>query len=664
MLEFQTFANSIFLISIPVLVTLYMLKLKRQNRKFPNVYFLKQIVSESRGSSLLKKLSANMLLFLEIMFLLFLCIALLSPFIPGRSFHQKKIAVIIDNSITMSAYEPELNASRLEIALNEAAEFVSNNYASEFTIVCASENPALIGGKLTAQEALEILKNKIFITHYKAELTGAIAIAEGFLEAGKNNEIYLFSDFSSKCSDNAVTAGKSGIIYRKIGSSVKNIGITALEIASENETGSACYNIFFTVRNYSPFEISIPVTVAIAGNVIYSSVFTIAKNSSESKILRQYGNVPRDVRVEIRPEDYLQADNVMQSGYNSSKNFKVLLISDNPYFYKSALESISDVTLTITEKNVPRAIYRSREADLAIIDDTGEIEQYQKYQASNFIFIRPESGVMGLKISGERFNLSFKPAAQPFEYMANVDLSGLYVSRMPFISSAGEFGEIVYSDNSVALFLRAFTAGHNYFVFAFDPLFSNLPLKVAFPVLLGNIINICRQNNSEIKRFEAGGEIWLKDCLDDSKKSFIETGAGKILYLKNMQSGDIKEVGMLSGDIISNAGTKLPIISTGGDYLLYFNDNSGNTNELGNFYVNCPPKADLDITPGRYFQKNGADASKNAAAANNKNGYDIVARDNLSFSPFFIFIAVIILLIDWIYQNHRLLWKKAGDKND
>ncbi|HPG57738.1 MAG TPA: hypothetical protein PKW98_07955 [Candidatus Wallbacteria bacterium] len=54
MIEFQMMTNAVFFGAVPALIALYMLKLNRRNKKVPSVHFIKDLISDNKGSSLLK----------------------------------------------------------------------------------------------------------------------------------------------------------------------------------------------------------------------------------------------------------------------------------------------------------------------------------------------------------------------------------------------------------------------------------------------------------------------------------------------------------------------------------------------------------------------------------------------------------------------------------
>jgi len=74
---------------------------------------------------------------------------------------------------------------------------------------------------------------------------------------------------------------------------------------------------------------------------------------------------------------------------------------------------------------------------------------------------------------------------------------------------------------------------------------------------------------------------------------------------------------------------------------------------LYNFFINPPAGRSLSIKPSKPMEKKG-----DQAAVKEKE----FERTHISYSPFLILLASVILLLDWIYQNNRTFFRKTGPK--
>src|SRR5262250_2830768 len=88
---------------IPLLVLLYFLKLRRQERTISSTLLWKKAIQDLQVNAPFQKLRRNMLLFLQLLLLIALCLALTRPvtfFQPGAG---KTTVILIDRSASMSA---------------------------------------------------------------------------------------------------------------------------------------------------------------------------------------------------------------------------------------------------------------------------------------------------------------------------------------------------------------------------------------------------------------------------------------------------------------------------------------------------------------------------------------------------------------------------------
>ena len=640
--------------SIPVLVALYMLKLNRRNKKVPSVHFIKKLISDNRGSSLFRRLSSNMLLLLEIIFLSLAVCALMNPGLPGQSILKKKIILLIDNSITMSSNES--GGVRLDRAKSAARDVAASNLNSSFSIIEFSSSPRLITNSEYDRAEIDSKLSSIRPTHRKPNYKMAASLAEGLASGGEYPEIHIFSDFCSWKSDNVASfSGRIPVYYHKTGFSTRNIGVTALDISAAVEEGSPMTNIFFTVSNYCDYEVCIPCSVFVDGARSHSSIMTLAANVSESKVIKKYGSRPSNVSVEIKTSDSLAADDRRVINLSRRGPFKALVMSAHPYFYKAALESAGGVMVDTFEEGVPKSIYRNRSYDLVVIDDTAEALLYHKYKAGNFMVFAPPQSFLNMKFSGDAFDVSIKTPEFPYPYVMGADLSDIYIYKMNRAVFSGDFSQIVYGSSGVAVFMKSSFDGYNFFICMFDPRYSNFPLKVSFPVIFNNMVNIIGSSSVNADNFMIEKQNYLDvSSLAEKSKSLKGIVAYSSIEITPPDNFGAPELFSIDFSVKNGRGLySLPEFRFAGLYKIYDEAAGQKQPSLYEFYVNPPEGRTLYIKP--LDVKNARPASKaNVMAAEDAN-YE---RSHVSYARAFILLALITLLLDWIYCNYRTFYKK------
>jgi hypothetical protein len=659
-------SNAVFFAAVPALAALYMLKLNRRNKKIPSLYFIKKLISDNKGSSLFKKLTSNMLLFLEIIFLIILALVLMNPGRPGQSALKKKLVLLIDNSITMSSRDAAGGRPRLYEAVEEAIRVIYSNANSSVSVIEFSDTPKLLlDSEVDRSEAALKIKS-ISPTHLAPDYKTAVALAEGLSGEGEYPEIHIFSDFSSWRESGAAVSGKIAAVFHKTGHGGRNIGITALEVSEADEGGSAVFNIFYSVKNYCDYEVSIPASIFIDGARVSSGILTVAGGGEEAKIFKKYGAMPSNARVEIITSDILPADDKRVWSSSEQKIFKALIMSPAPYFYKAAVESAGKVICDSYERNVPKALYRQRDYDLVIIDDSAEALFYDKYKCRNFIVIEPPEGFAGLACGAGAFDLTVKTPDFPFAYMRSVDLSDLYIYKMKKAALNSNFSQIVYSSSAFALFALVSSESRSVFTVFFDPKLSNFPLKISFPIFFCNVINIIKSKKITGDNFFAGRQNYF----NTSKYRAINNNSD--IYFKYepdvpAAAGDFMppEINLNASDPAAAHFVKAPRFTLAGLYRAFDrNDKNASGRPAFDFYVNPPALRNLTVKPALPALYNSKIKPGEKAASSSNNGPAVPAgyfeRTHISYAAPLLMLAVIILLLDWIYQNFRTFYRREG----
>src|SRR5512141_12022 len=112
-------------VAIPLLVLLYFLKLRRQERTISSTLLWKKAAQDLQVNAPFQKLRRNLLLLLQLLLLLLLLLAFSRPvtnYTPGAG---TTTVILVDRSASMGASDPDLKGkTRLDDAKRRAKELV------------------------------------------------------------------------------------------------------------------------------------------------------------------------------------------------------------------------------------------------------------------------------------------------------------------------------------------------------------------------------------------------------------------------------------------------------------------------------------------------------------------------------------------------------------
>ncbi len=211
------------LAAIPALVAIYLLHRRFRRVSVSSLMLWLDPRPARQGGTRIERLKTPLLFFLELAALLLLVLAAAEPLLPSAQ-RARPLVVVLDDSYSMTAGEPDSPRSRARKALEEELARL-RRYSIRF--VLAGERPQLLGDpSRSAGEALERLEG----WHCRApaaQLDEAISLAAEL--AGEQGQLLVLTDHPP-----AEVPGKGRLQWWALGRSLPNLAIvTAARTARE-----------------------------------------------------------------------------------------------------------------------------------------------------------------------------------------------------------------------------------------------------------------------------------------------------------------------------------------------------------------------------------------------------------------------------------------------
>ena len=87
----------------PIIVAMYLLKLRREERRVSSTFLWQRVVRDVEANAPWQKLRRNLLLLLQLLLLLLLVLALARPFFLTNGIAGKNLIIVVDRSASMGA---------------------------------------------------------------------------------------------------------------------------------------------------------------------------------------------------------------------------------------------------------------------------------------------------------------------------------------------------------------------------------------------------------------------------------------------------------------------------------------------------------------------------------------------------------------------------------
>ncbi|MEJ2701202.1 MAG: VWA domain-containing protein [Sedimentisphaerales bacterium] len=269
--------------SVPLLLLLYFLKLKRREQIVSSTLLWKRAVQDLQVNAPFQRLRRNLLLLLQLLMLLAMLFALAGPILSLTAGPGRRYVVLIDRSASMNAID--VAPSRLEAAKAEAKVFVQSLRGKAFfslkdtsdqTMVIAFDNRAKVLctftsdkrqltraiDSITPSDGLSCLAEATVVARAFAQGSGAEADNP---DARQPAQLVLFSDGQIRDLDQ-IAVGSDELVFHSIGQSQQNVAVTAMQARRSYEKPEEI-NVFATLANYGPDAARCDVQLSINGDV-------------------------------------------------------------------------------------------------------------------------------------------------------------------------------------------------------------------------------------------------------------------------------------------------------------------------------------------------------------------------------------------------------------
>jgi len=489
------------------IVTLYLLKLKRRRFEVPFVALWDRVLGASEARSLWRKLRRLLSLLIQLAIFAMVVVSLGDPRLRAGA-DGRTVALVVDQSASMQAEDGaalpgevaatvSAKRTRLEEAKRAAAELVRGLGDDDEAIVIgldARPTPRT-GLGADARELLSAI-DALETVDAPADLDGAMRAAADALRGRSNPTIVLISDggYDDAALARAIAPAMKGadVRYRPVGGArpVENAAITAFAVRRYRANQTA-YEVLVEARSFAQKPIAARLELVQEGEVVEVERLTLAPGQT---VTRRYPNLAGEgTRLEARlvadapagakaALDALPVDDRAYAVLPPRKKLRVLLVTKGNLFLEGAL--LLDENLAV-DKVAPGGY----DAALAAKHDAVVLDGFVPPAAPpvHALYVDPRGDGSPFPLRGEiKDPLVTELAAEhPLaRWLALKDLNITRASRFQL----GPGDVAVASSLRQPIIAARDRDGRKVVALGFDLRQSDLPLRVAFPILLVNTL--------------------------------------------------------------------------------------------------------------------------------------------------------------------------------
>jgi Ca-activated chloride channel family protein len=466
-----------FALIIPIILLLYFMRPKRQQRTIASTLLWQQALQDMQASRPWQRLHLTPLLILQLLAALFIVLVLVRPAIFTTSFISGNTIIILQTSASMQA--TDVAPSRFESARNDIANIIANLGSEDhISLITMANTPQVLIADSNDKTLLSAALQRAKVTNQDADLELALSLANSLAERQTNMQVLVVGDGHVTTTDQQLLV-PFPVRYLRIGTNAPNAAL--LTLSSRTLQGNL--TALAEIANYSSQQRSIPVELFADGHEVSVQTVTLAPQATGTIQWAGLSATTRFLHAQLISQDAMTMDHNAWAIVGGSQKGHVLLVTNGNMFLQAAFALQPDVILV---KTTPAQYVNTGNYDLTIFD--GFVPPV--LPTGGLLFVNPPAGPYPFGMSGPLIKVSrFSPGNDTINLLTGVDLSSIHTLQASHQLKLGSNIQSVIDAPETPLMIAGEQNNQRIAALGFDLHNSDLGLQPSFPILIQNLTN-------------------------------------------------------------------------------------------------------------------------------------------------------------------------------
>ncbi|MBV9710973.1 MAG: VWA domain-containing protein [Ktedonobacteraceae bacterium] len=466
-----------FALIIPIILLLYFMRPKRQQRTVASTLLWQQALQDMQASRPWQRLRFTPLLLLQLLAAVFIVLVLVRPAIFTSSSISGNTIIILQASASMQA--TDIAPSRFESARNDIADMIDNLGSNDhLSLITMANTPQVLIADSNDKAQLAAALQRAKVTNQNADLELALSLANSLVAGRTDMQVLVVGD-------GHVTTTEQNLLvpfpvhYLRIGTDAPNSAL--LTLSSRMLQGNLV--ALAQVANYSSQQRSIPVELFADGREVSVQTVTLTPQATGTV---QWGGLPPNTRflhAQLISQDAMTVDHNAWAIVGGSQKGRVLLVTKGNMFLQAAFALQPDVLLFET---TPAQYTNTGNYDLTIFDSFVP----PILPSGGLLFVDPPAGSYPFGTSGPLTRVSrISPGDDKMNLLASVDLSSIHTLQVSHQLKLASGMQSIIDAPETPLLVAGQINNQRIAALGFDLHDSDLGLQPSFPILIQNLAN-------------------------------------------------------------------------------------------------------------------------------------------------------------------------------
>jgi len=441
----------------PFIVAMYLLKLRREERTVSSTFLWQRMVRDVEANAPWQKLRRNLLLLLQLLLMLLLVLALARPYLAAQGISGRNLIIIIDHSASMGATDEP--PTRLHAARERAYQLIDQlPDGGRATVIATGGRMEVPAAATSDRRELRRAVERIQLSNGgSSDLSQALTLAAALAAREEDSEVAIISDGNVTLPTNLRVPAR--VSYFPVGRATENMAVSAIAL----QPGTTGQTLFVQVTNYGQASATHRLDLYLDGAIFNAYNLTIEAGRDQSLIIELPPQV-EVVEARLDGADAMPADDRAFAVSPATEATTVRLVTAGNRFLETGLSLLPGLNVVTVPAATTTFTETVAQVPVTILDGVALPE----LPPGNLLFINPLRSTAYFSVTGTIEFPQVRPASGEDPMLRNVSLSEVSVLKAARIVP-GNWGRVA--------------------VLSFDLHESDLPLQIAFPLLLSNLMN-------------------------------------------------------------------------------------------------------------------------------------------------------------------------------
>jgi Ca-activated chloride channel homolog len=478
------------LLTIPAIVLLYFLKVRRPEVRVSSLLFWRPYVADRQANAPWQRLRPSLLLLLQLLAALVLAVGLMRPGLIGAAGVATTTVVMIDASPTMEA--TDVSPSRFGAGVNQARSLAGQLApGQEMAIILLADHATLLQAPTGDQALLRDALDRARPSGTAGDFAEGISLANSILLGRPGGSIILYSDGHSRAPTSPPRVG-APFTYVSVGSTGENAAIQTMSRAANGA-------VFMRLANYGRNPRDLKIEMRADGHLVDVVPVHLDGNTTSDVTWNRLSASTQVLEAKLTPGDALALDDTAWLVIAAPPRHPVLLVTAENGFLQQALKLRQGIDVTV----VKPADYKPGKYDLVVFD--GFVPPGKLPEPA--LLVDPPVGVGPAPMGPQIDPGGTLPPDARDPLLRDVSLKDVHVQSAGSFKVPAGWRTVISAAAGPLLVVREGDPPDA--LLTFDLHHSDLPLRASFPILMNNLLDYLLPGGFENQVFAPGQSVTL-----------------------------------------------------------------------------------------------------------------------------------------------------------